>query len=316
MILALDWVDLAGALRAALGCERAEGQDHQCQRRLPHPQRLEHGLRDPAAGRSAAADDARRGGAAAPRRARRRQGAQARGGAGQRPRATSRPTAPLRVDDLARSLKAAVGDREVTLTHLPLSWNGATWPFRHPLDYIGSEGGGGVGGGPAFRSARRSRSRARDGCRSPSAATATSAWARPRSGPRCITEFRSSSWSATIARSSTTNCTRSASPASAIGRSRTAGSASASPIPTSTARRWGRRKARSVSTRSPRRAISCRHSRRRSRRSKRPGGGGRCAGRARLFGGRDRGDAARNGEGLRPRAAAKSKSARPRRGES
>jgi thiamine pyrophosphate-dependent acetolactate synthase large subunit-like protein len=55
---------------------------------------------------------------------------------------------PLRVDDLARSLKAAVGERAVTLTHLPLSWNGASWPFRHPLDYIGSEGGGGVGGGP------------------------------------------------------------------------------------------------------------------------------------------------------------------------
>jgi thiamine pyrophosphate-dependent acetolactate synthase large subunit-like protein len=54
----------------------------------------------------------------------------------------------LRVDDLARSLKAAVGARDVTLTHLPLSWNGATWPFHHPLDFIGSEGGGGVGGGP------------------------------------------------------------------------------------------------------------------------------------------------------------------------
>src|SRR5262245_12291226 len=55
---------------------------------------------------------------------------------------------PLRVDDLSRALRAAVGEREVTLTHLPLSWNGATWPFRHPLDYLGSEGGGGVGGGP------------------------------------------------------------------------------------------------------------------------------------------------------------------------
>jgi thiamine pyrophosphate-dependent acetolactate synthase large subunit-like protein len=55
---------------------------------------------------------------------------------------------PLRVDDLARSLRAAVSERSVTLTHLPLSWNGATWPFRHPLDFIGSEGGGGVGGGP------------------------------------------------------------------------------------------------------------------------------------------------------------------------
>jgi thiamine pyrophosphate-dependent acetolactate synthase large subunit-like protein len=55
---------------------------------------------------------------------------------------------PLRVDDLARSLRQAVGDRAVTFTHLPLSWDGKVWPFRHPLDYIGSEGGGGVGGGP------------------------------------------------------------------------------------------------------------------------------------------------------------------------
>jgi thiamine pyrophosphate-dependent acetolactate synthase large subunit-like protein len=55
---------------------------------------------------------------------------------------------PLRVDDLARSLHEAVGDRAVTFTHLPLSWDGKAWPFRHPLDYIGSEGGGGVGGGP------------------------------------------------------------------------------------------------------------------------------------------------------------------------
>jgi thiamine pyrophosphate-dependent acetolactate synthase large subunit-like protein len=57
-------------------------------------------------------------------------------------------TGPLRVDDLARSLHEAVGDRTVTFTHLPLSWDGKAWPFRHPLDYIGSEGGGGVGGGP------------------------------------------------------------------------------------------------------------------------------------------------------------------------
>ena len=51
---------------------------------------------------------------------------------------------------ISRALKAAVGERAVTLTHLPLSWNGATWPFHHPLDYIGSEGGGGVGGGPGI----------------------------------------------------------------------------------------------------------------------------------------------------------------------
>ena len=36
----------------------------------------------------------------------------------------------------------------VSLTHLPLSWNGAWWPFRHPLDFLGSDGGGGLGAGP------------------------------------------------------------------------------------------------------------------------------------------------------------------------
>jgi thiamine pyrophosphate-dependent acetolactate synthase large subunit-like protein len=55
---------------------------------------------------------------------------------------------PLSVNHLARALRHATGDRKVTLTHLSLSWDGATWPFRHPMDYIGSEGGGGIGGGP------------------------------------------------------------------------------------------------------------------------------------------------------------------------
>src|SRR5205085_4757808 len=43
---------------------------------------------------------------------------------------------------------AATSGRAVSLLHVPLSWNGADWPFRHPLDYIGTEGGGGIGAGP------------------------------------------------------------------------------------------------------------------------------------------------------------------------
>ncbi len=54
----------------------------------------------------------------------------------------------LKVNDLVRALRFAVGERDVTLSHISLSWDGATWPFRHPLDFLGSEGGGGVGGGP------------------------------------------------------------------------------------------------------------------------------------------------------------------------
>jgi len=56
----------------------------------------------------------------------------------------------LTVDHLASALRRAVGDRPCSLTHISLSWNGASWPFRHPLDYLGSDGGGGVGGGPGI----------------------------------------------------------------------------------------------------------------------------------------------------------------------
>ena len=52
--------------------------------------------------------------------------------------------------DMANVLRHAVGDRTVCLTHVSLSWHGEFWPFRHPLDYVGSDGGGGVGGGPGI----------------------------------------------------------------------------------------------------------------------------------------------------------------------
>ena len=57
---------------------------------------------------------------------------------------------PLRPDDLALGLRKALAGREVSLLHVSLSWNGATWPLKHPLDYLGSDGGGGVGGGPGI----------------------------------------------------------------------------------------------------------------------------------------------------------------------
>ncbi len=56
----------------------------------------------------------------------------------------------LTVDHLADALRRAVGERPTSLTHVSLSWNGASWHFRHPLDYLGSDGGGGVGGGPGI----------------------------------------------------------------------------------------------------------------------------------------------------------------------
>jgi Thiamine pyrophosphate-requiring enzymes [acetolactate synthase, pyruvate dehydrogenase (cytochrome), glyoxylate carboligase, phosphonopyruvate decarboxylase] len=58
--------------------------------------------------------------------------------------------APLGVPDLAHELRQALAGRQVSLTHLPLSWDGGCWPFRDPLDFLGSDGGGGIGGGPGI----------------------------------------------------------------------------------------------------------------------------------------------------------------------
>lgn len=37
-----------------------------------------------------------------------------------------------------------------TLVRLPLGWDGSTWHFRHPLDYLGYDGGAGIGSGPGM----------------------------------------------------------------------------------------------------------------------------------------------------------------------
>jgi thiamine pyrophosphate-dependent acetolactate synthase large subunit-like protein len=57
---------------------------------------------------------------------------------------------PIVTPILAAALRRATGGLAVSLLHLPLSWDGASWPFRHPLDFLGSDGGGGIGGGPGI----------------------------------------------------------------------------------------------------------------------------------------------------------------------
>ena len=149
VILALDWVDLAGGLRNALGHEAPKAKiiNVSADFHIHNGWSMDYEGLPPVDLQLPTTPDE-----AVPKLLAALGGAKARKPAAVTARAeTYQPASgPLRVDDLARSLKAAVGEREVTLTHLPLSWNGATWPFRHPLDYIGSEGGGGVGGGPGI----------------------------------------------------------------------------------------------------------------------------------------------------------------------
>ncbi|HSS70194.1 MAG TPA: thiamine pyrophosphate-dependent enzyme, partial [Casimicrobiaceae bacterium] len=149
-ILSLDWVDLAGTIAAATGSVAPKAKVIQCS--------LDHVLVDgwsldhqalPAVDLACAVDPdvAVRGllhalgGAAARKKTKPARIAT---------RASSEKHGPLSVDDLAHALRDAAGKRDMSLTHLPLGWNGASWHFRHPLDYIGFNGGGGVGAGPGI----------------------------------------------------------------------------------------------------------------------------------------------------------------------
>lgn len=51
---------------------------------------------------------------------------------------------------LAVAMEAATRGVEVCYTRFPLGWNGAYTHLRHPLDYIGHDGGAGVGSGPGM----------------------------------------------------------------------------------------------------------------------------------------------------------------------
>jgi thiamine pyrophosphate-dependent acetolactate synthase large subunit-like protein len=57
-------------------------------------------------------------------------------------------TGTITVPHLAVGLQKALAGRQTSLIRHPLSWAGHLWPIRHPLDFLGSDGGGGVGSGP------------------------------------------------------------------------------------------------------------------------------------------------------------------------
>ena len=62
----------------------------------------------------------------------------------------SGPSAPADVItpvSLAAGLRDAVGSRTTCLIRTPLAWGGHVWETNHPLDLLGGDGGGGIGGG-------------------------------------------------------------------------------------------------------------------------------------------------------------------------
>jgi thiamine pyrophosphate-dependent acetolactate synthase large subunit-like protein len=148
VILSLDWVDLAGALKAACGTVAPTAKvinvtlDHQ----LHNGWSMDHQALPPADLFIAAGADVVVSAMLA-----------------QLPRSAvsyaeprSSPPEPvgepgrIAVPAMIHALRQALGARAASLLHVSLSWHAALWPFHHPLDYIGSDGGGGIGGGPGI----------------------------------------------------------------------------------------------------------------------------------------------------------------------
>jgi thiamine pyrophosphate-dependent acetolactate synthase large subunit-like protein len=57
---------------------------------------------------------------------------------------------PLTVPMLANAVRKAFKGKKTSLMRHPLSWAGHMWDVEHPLDFLGTDGGGGIGSGPAL----------------------------------------------------------------------------------------------------------------------------------------------------------------------
>ena len=57
---------------------------------------------------------------------------------------------PITIRQMADALNNALGAQAACLARLTLGWNGEYRHFRHPLDFLGTDGGGGVGSGPGI----------------------------------------------------------------------------------------------------------------------------------------------------------------------
>jgi thiamine pyrophosphate-dependent acetolactate synthase large subunit-like protein len=60
------------------------------------------------------------------------------------------PSTVITPVSLAAALRDAVGTRTTCVIRTPLAWGGHAWETAHPLDLLGGDGGGGIGGGPGM----------------------------------------------------------------------------------------------------------------------------------------------------------------------
>ncbi|MDX3907625.1 MAG: thiamine pyrophosphate-binding protein [Pigmentiphaga sp.] len=58
--------------------------------------------------------------------------------------------AEITLHTLSHALRRATEGMGVSLLRTPLGWPGNAWHFRHPLDFLGKDGGAGLGSGPGM----------------------------------------------------------------------------------------------------------------------------------------------------------------------
>jgi thiamine pyrophosphate-dependent acetolactate synthase large subunit-like protein len=56
----------------------------------------------------------------------------------------------ITVAAMAATLRQVLNEQKICLMRLPLSWSGEFWDFKHPLDFLGYDGGAGIGSGPGM----------------------------------------------------------------------------------------------------------------------------------------------------------------------
>ena len=149
VVLSLDWLDLAGTLKQAWVDQPAAARvisasmDHQ----LHNGWSMDHQGLPPAdvfmACEPEAAVDAllaaladRQGPPLAPR--------------APEPVPQAEPGDELAVATVAAVMRSQVRADEVSLLRLPLSWGGEMWDFEGPMDFLGYDGGAGIGSGPGM----------------------------------------------------------------------------------------------------------------------------------------------------------------------
>ena len=66
------------------------------------------------------------------------------------PRSQISKSDTISIAQLAADVEAAAAELDMSLIRLPLGWSGDLCDFDHPLDYLGYDGGGGIGSGPGM----------------------------------------------------------------------------------------------------------------------------------------------------------------------